>query len=50
MKEILKKRLTDVGMFEQSADPGLSLQLLMVYRSIYQNTGSGLKSVAFKLQ
>lgn len=28
--DVLTQTLTDIGMFEQTADPGLSLQLLVI--------------------
>lgn len=30
LASVLAQTLTDVGMFEQTADPGLSLQLLVI--------------------
>lgn len=40
-----EETLTDVGMLEQSADPGFSLQLLMVYKTVahFHNNVSDVK-------
>lgn len=36
IKEETLKSLTNVGVLEQSADPGFSLQFLMVYKTVLQ--------------